>query len=555
MPEKPGPTAEGSADRCSRTTRRDLPSRRSVTRWWSAEHAGLQRPRVVLSPDRLRRVQVLTVRERRSEQRREPAVARREATHEQLGEAHVRRAVVAEGEGPFRLLMAEETGALSRSGLPAVIGVVLTAPLVGELLAGRPARPVVDHRRPARRRTSASVAVDREPGRHRRRPASGRPGDVQPTDEWWNAPVSIITTTSVSNGASRAVASRTLLGSWHPPRAERGAGPSLTEHRRSGARPRPSHRRPTHLPTRVTRVGSAVPSGGVTSRATAVVPSTVPAMTEQSGTPERGEAESRDVAELLRVLDLEELDRDIFRGVNPEGDQRRPRLFGGQVAAQAARAASLTVPDDRSLHSLHGYFLRAGRADRPTILHVDRDRDGGSYSARHVAAAQDGEVIMSVLVSFHVDEDGPEFQALALPDGRAASGGRTRAGSASPRTGRSSISASWDAANRGGTSPGAPTGSGPGPGARSPRTDSSSRVRARVPVRRRDRAGEAAARRPAVEGSEPRPRGLVPPRRSRWTTGCSSTSCRWPRPGPAATTPAPCTTARGGCWRRSHRST
>jgi len=130
-----------------------------------------------------------------------------------------------------------------------------------------------------------------------------------------------------------------------------------------------------------------------------------------------GEAESRDVAELLRVLDLEELDRDIFRGVNPRGDERRPRLFGGQVAAQAARAASLTVPDDRNIHSLHGYFLRAGQADRPTILHVDRDRDGRSFSARHVTARQDGEVIMSLLVSFHVDEEGPEFQAAGLPEG------------------------------------------------------------------------------------------------------------------------------------------
>jgi acyl-CoA thioesterase-2 len=132
---------------------------------------------------------------------------------------------------------------------------------------------------------------------------------------------------------------------------------------------------------------------------------------------ERGEAESRDVAELLRVLDLEQLDRDIFRGANPVGDARRPRLFGGQVAAQAARAASLTVPEDRGIHSLHGYFLRAGRSDRPTILHVDRDRDGGSYSARHVAAVQDGEVIMSLLVSFHVDEEGFEFQAAGLPAG------------------------------------------------------------------------------------------------------------------------------------------
>ena len=127
-----------------------------------------------------------------------------------------------------------------------------------------------------------------------------------------------------------------------------------------------------------------------------------------------GEAESRDVAELLRVLDLEELDRDIFRGVNPRGDARRPRLFGGQVAAQAARAASLTVPDDRLLHSLHGYFLRGGQADRPTILHVDRDRDGRSYSARHVSARQDGKVIMSLLVSFAVSEEGQEFQPPSL---------------------------------------------------------------------------------------------------------------------------------------------
>ena len=138
-------------------------------------------------------------------------------------------------------------------------------------------------------------------------------------------------------------------------------------------------------------------------------------MSEPADRPEPDEAESRDVAELLHVLDLEELDRDIFRGVNPTGGVRRPRLFGGQVAAQAARAAGLTVPDDRRLHSLHGYFLRGGQANRPTILHVDRDRDGRSYSARHVAARQDGEVIMSVLVSFHVEEDGRDYQAIGLP--------------------------------------------------------------------------------------------------------------------------------------------
>jgi acyl-CoA thioesterase II len=126
------------------------------------------------------------------------------------------------------------------------------------------------------------------------------------------------------------------------------------------------------------------------------------------------EAESRDVAELLHVLDLEELDRDIYRGANPAADPRRTRLFGGQVAAQAARAASLTVPDDRLLHSLHGYFLRPGQADRPTLLHVDRDRDGRSYSARHVTARQDGKAIMSLLLSFTAEEQGHEFATPSI---------------------------------------------------------------------------------------------------------------------------------------------
>jgi acyl-CoA thioesterase II len=122
----------------------------------------------------------------------------------------------------------------------------------------------------------------------------------------------------------------------------------------------------------------------------------------------------RDVADLLRLLDLEQLDRDLYRARNPE-QRIRWRLYGGQVAAQAARAASLTVPSERSLHSLHGYFLRQGTPDQPTILQVDRDRDGRSFSARHVVARQNGEVILSLLVSFHVDEEGREFQEPAQP--------------------------------------------------------------------------------------------------------------------------------------------
>ena len=117
---------------------------------------------------------------------------------------------------------------------------------------------------------------------------------------------------------------------------------------------------------------------------------------------------------LAEALDLEVVDRDLFRGVNVIAD--RPSLYGGQVAAQALRAAGLTVPDDRLPHSFHGYFLRPGRMDLPVILQVDRDRDGGSFSARHVRAVQDGEVIFSMLASFTASHLEGELDALPRTD-------------------------------------------------------------------------------------------------------------------------------------------
>ena len=79
------------------------------------------------------------------------------------------------------------------------------------------------------------------------------------------------------------------------------------------------------------------------------------------------------------------------------------------MAAQCLLAAAATVEPDRLPHSLHGYFLRAGRADLPVILEVDRDRDGRSFSARHVNAVQEGEVIFSMVTSFHAEREGVEF--------------------------------------------------------------------------------------------------------------------------------------------------
>jgi acyl-CoA thioesterase-2 len=108
---------------------------------------------------------------------------------------------------------------------------------------------------------------------------------------------------------------------------------------------------------------------------------------------------------ILELLDLEHIEQDLFRCRTVFHDPYR--LFGGQVAAQALYAAGLTVPAGRVPHSLHGYFLREGNALRPTVFMVERDRDGGSFSARRVVAVQDGAVIFNMAASFAAARPGP----------------------------------------------------------------------------------------------------------------------------------------------------
>ncbi|EXG81515.1 acyl-CoA thioesterase [Cryptosporangium arvum] len=117
---------------------------------------------------------------------------------------------------------------------------------------------------------------------------------------------------------------------------------------------------------------------------------------------------------ILDLFALDELEPGLYRA-GTVFDEDFP-LYGGQVAAQALRAAGLTVPDGRSPHSLHGYFLRGGDAGRPTDFRVEQDRDGRSYSARRVVAAQDGEVIFTMSCSFHVVEDGADRDVVPAPD-------------------------------------------------------------------------------------------------------------------------------------------
>jgi acyl-CoA thioesterase-2 len=119
------------------------------------------------------------------------------------------------------------------------------------------------------------------------------------------------------------------------------------------------------------------------------------------------------VSELVELLELERLEVDLYRGRQP--DTAMQRVFGGQVAAQALRAAYGTVDAARAVHSLHAYFLRPGDTSIPIVYDVERMRDGRSFSTRRVAARQSGRPIFFLSASFHGDELGFEHQDT-IPD-------------------------------------------------------------------------------------------------------------------------------------------
>lgn len=111
---------------------------------------------------------------------------------------------------------------------------------------------------------------------------------------------------------------------------------------------------------------------------------------------------------LLDLLDIEQLEVDLFRGIG-SGGETTTRIFGGQVIAQALMAAYRTVPE-RLCHSLHAYFIRPGDPKIPVIYQVDRARDGGSFTTRRVVAIQHGKQIFNMSASFHISEEGWAYQ-------------------------------------------------------------------------------------------------------------------------------------------------
>ena len=117
---------------------------------------------------------------------------------------------------------------------------------------------------------------------------------------------------------------------------------------------------------------------------------------------------SQALSNLLALLNLEKIEEGIFRGQSEDLGLRQ--VFGGQVVGQALYAAKETVPVDRLVHSFHSYFLRPGDSQKPIVYDVETLRDGNSFSARRVAAIQNGKPIFYMTASFQAPEPGFEHQ-------------------------------------------------------------------------------------------------------------------------------------------------
>jgi acyl-CoA thioesterase II len=119
------------------------------------------------------------------------------------------------------------------------------------------------------------------------------------------------------------------------------------------------------------------------------------------------------IDDLLAILDLEQLEHNLFRGISPKNGWQR--VFGGQVLGQALVAAVRTVPEERVAHSLHAYFLLPGDPKVPIIYEVERTRDGGSFTTRRVKGIQHGKTMFAMNVSLQKFEEGLTHQSTMPP--------------------------------------------------------------------------------------------------------------------------------------------
>ena len=120
------------------------------------------------------------------------------------------------------------------------------------------------------------------------------------------------------------------------------------------------------------------------------------------------------------ILDLSNHGADTFVGKGPQYPWGG--LYGGQIVAQALKAAALTIDPAFSVHSLRAYFIRRGDHDEPVRYEVDRIRNGRTFCTRRVVARQAIGAILNLEASFQADEVTETIQTVDFPGGTPAPG-------------------------------------------------------------------------------------------------------------------------------------
>ncbi|KAJ4914605.1 HotDog domain protein [Raphanus sativus] len=116
-----------------------------------------------------------------------------------------------------------------------------------------------------------------------------------------------------------------------------------------------------------------------------------------------------------RILQLDPLELNIFRGITLPDAPKFGKVFGGQFMGQALAAASKTVDFRKIVHSFHSYFLLVGDIDIPIIYQVHRIRDGNNFATRRVDAIQKGNIIFILMASFQKEQQGFDHQESTIP--------------------------------------------------------------------------------------------------------------------------------------------
>ena len=113
------------------------------------------------------------------------------------------------------------------------------------------------------------------------------------------------------------------------------------------------------------------------------------------------------------LLKLAEHGPDTFVGRGPQYPWGG--LYGGQIVAQALRAAAATVDGALLPHSLRAYFIRRGDHEEPVRYEVDRIRNGRTFCTRRVVARQAIGAILNLEASFKLPEPSDDIQTIPAP--------------------------------------------------------------------------------------------------------------------------------------------